>query len=292
MHASTADRKIRANSSPTTEPAAVFVNGARVDLSRSVSLKAGANPLLVRFDDWGEAHVVLRRQGVPVPEKPQPLAMRWYNDPGVIPFAPDAGRADAEWFRFVTAPGTTAIRVQAESREPVQAWIDGEPMLDKGNGRFEAPSTVETAAVVALRVAPPAGRRGGAAIPEPVMVETSGDGVLPLGDWSKVGILHHYSGGVRYRTVFDLTDQEAESQATIDLGKVVATAEVWVNGKSAGVRVAPPWKFDVSRLLRAGENRLKVLVYNTLANHYQTIPSLYRGDPASGLFGPVRLHCR
>ena len=41
-----------------------------------------------------------------------------------------------------------------------------------------------------------------------------------------------------------------------------------------------------------GENTLEVLVYNTLANHYQTIPSRYRGNPASGLIGPVRLLSR
>jgi hypothetical protein len=28
---------------------------------------------------------------------------------------------------------------------------------------------------------------------------------------------------------------------------------------------------------------------STLANHYQTIPSQYRGDPKAGLIGPVRL---
>ena len=62
-----------------------------------------------------------------------------------------------------------------------------------------------------------------------------------------------------------------------------------MNGRKVGVRVAPPWKIDVTGFLRSGENTLEVLVYNTLANHYQTIPSNYRGDPTSGLLGPVRL---
>ena len=42
-------------------------------------------------------------------------------------------------------------------------------------------------------------------------------------------------------------------------------------------------------LLCEGENTIEVLVYNTLANHFQTIPSRYRGSPESGLLGPVRL---
>jgi hypothetical protein len=97
IYASAEDREIRRNSSPVTAPSAIYVNGERVnDPAQPVSLKAGANPLLVRFDDWGQAHVVLRRDGVPLPEGPEVLTMRWYKDPGVIPFDPGAGASSAE----------------------------------------------------------------------------------------------------------------------------------------------------------------------------------------------------
>jgi hypothetical protein len=86
-----------------------------------------------------------------------------------------------------------------------------------------------------------------------------------------------------------LTREQAAASLVLDLGRVVATAEVRVNGKLSGIRVAPPWTVDVSRQLRAGENRIEVLVYNTLANHYLTIPTRYRGDLTSGLLGPVAL---
>ena len=75
----------------------------------------------------------------------------------------------------------------------------------------------------------------------------------------------------------------------IDLGQVVATAEVHVNGRPAGVRVAPPWRLDMSGLLQEGRNTIEVLVYSTLSNHYQTIPSNYRGNPVAGLMGPVKI---
>ena len=274
---------------PVISPEAVYVNGFRVsDLSKGVSLRAGVNPILIRYDTWGRSHVVLRRKNVPMPEKKEKLAMRWYKDPGVIPFDLYAGTRSPQWVRFLSAPGTTAIQLQVENREPVQAWIDGEPMLDKGNGRFEARKSVGKSAVVALKLTPFSGHNGGAAIPEPIAIETSGHGVMPLGDWSRFGILHNYSGGVRYRKIFTLTAAEVAGPVEIDLGRVSATAEVWINGKKAGVRVAPPWKLDVSGLLKAGANEVEVLVYNTLSNHYQTIPSVYRGDPVSGLFGPVR----
>jgi hypothetical protein len=149
------------------------------------------------------------------------------------------------------------------------------------------------AAVVALRVKPgQPGLTGGALIPEPVAVETDGRGTMALGDWSKVGVLNNYSGAVRYRAALALTADEAKAKVALDLGRVAGTAEVWVNGKKAGVRVAPPWRQDVSGLLKAGDNAFEVRVCNTLANHYQTIPSRYRGDPLSGLLGPVRLVSR
>ena len=46
-----------------------------------------------------------------------------------------------------------------------------------------------------------------------------------------------------------------------------------------------------SKQVKPGENRIEVLVFNTLANHYVTIPTRYRGDLTSGLLGPVTLSC-
>jgi gluconolactonase len=46
---------------------------------------------------------------------------------------------------------------------------------------------------------------------------------------------------------------------------------------------------DISKQVKPGENRIEVLVFNTLANHYLTIPTRYRGEPTSGLLGPVTL---
>ncbi len=90
----------------------------------------------------------------------------------------------------------------------------------------------------------------------------------------------------------DAVGEQVRGEVILDLGKVVATAEVRVNGQTAGVRVAPPWRVDITAQVRPGENRIEVLVYNTLANHYLTIPTNYRGDLISGLLGPVTLELR
>jgi len=63
---------------------------------------------------------------------------------------------------------------------------------------------------------------------------------MALGDWSNMGILNNYSGGVRYNTSFMLDEDQARAKVTIDLGSVTATAEVHLNGQKVGVRVAPP----------------------------------------------------
>ena len=50
-----------------------------------------------------------------------------------------------------------------------------------------------------------------------------------------------------------------------------------------------PYVLDVSDSVVNGVNNIEILVYSTLSNHYQTVPSAYRGNPISGLLGPVKL---
>ncbi|NIP25833.1 MAG: hypothetical protein GWN55_15315 [Phycisphaerae bacterium] len=282
----------KSHTSPVITPAAVYINGKLLnDLTQPAFLHVGPNPILVRYDHAGRGHFVMLVRDRPAPETREKLAMRWYKDFRVIPFDVYAGEEVAEWFRFLSAPGTSAIHVQAYGK--VDAWLNGEPMKSKGKGRFESETPVSKAAIVALRIVPDTGRSGGAVIPEPVMVETT-NGTMPLGDWSKMGILNNYSGGVRYSTTISLTKEETGGKMELDLGNVVATAEVLVGGRKLGVRVAPPWRLDATGFFKPGENTLEVFVYNTLANHYQTIPTpaRYRGSPLSGLLGPVRLLSR
>ena len=113
-----------------------------------------------------------------------------------------------------------------------------------------------------------------------------------MGDWSQGSVLENYSGGAWYRKNIQLSNKQANSKVIIDLGKeVVATAEVKINGVSAGILVTAPWKLDISKLVKSGNNSVEILVYNTLSNHFKTIPTRYNTDKEqkSGLFGPVQL---
>ncbi|MCB0152810.1 MAG: hypothetical protein KDE01_34790, partial [Caldilineaceae bacterium] len=97
--------------------------------------------------------------------------------------------------------------------------------------------------------------------------------------------------GVRYRRQFTL-DDDAAGTLCLDLGRVRGTAEVWVNGAPAGVRIWSPYRFDITALVRSGENGIEVLVLNTLAPYLDAqSPTFYifPGQCDSGLLGPVRL---
>ena len=82
-----------------------------------------------------------------------------------------------------------------------------------------------------------------------------------------------------------------QGEVVLDLGAVNTTAEVAVNGQVIGVRLARPYRFDITGHVREGDNELEVTVYNTLANYFSTGPYeseyVFPGQTVSGLLGPV-----
>jgi len=114
--------------------------------------------------------------------------------------------------------------------------------------------------------------------------------MITLGDWSMINGLRAYSGGAIYRKSIFLNEDDIKNKLVIDLGQLVSSAELTVNGKSAGIKLSPPWNFDISKLVKPGENKIEVLVYNTLANNYTSVPTWYRGGIVSGLIGPVTIY--
>jgi hypothetical protein len=225
--------------------------------------------------------------------------MRWHDDPGILPFdVRPAVAAPAGWYRFTAPPGLRAMTIVA--RGAPAAWAAGRPVSirkerDTADGAAVYEATLAEPlvhpGVVAIRIAHERGVYGGAALPEPIAL-ACGPGEIELGDWSRIDGLAAYSGGAWYRTTIALSAEQAAGAALLDLGSIVSSAEVRVNGTLLGVRVAPPWTFDAAGAIRAGDNRIEVLVYNTLANQYLTIPTRYGGSLESGLLGPVRLELR
>ncbi len=92
-----------------------------------------------------------------------------------------------------------------------------------------------------------------------------------------------FSGTVKYTATVELS----ACDSVLDLGEVGETAEVWINDKHAGVRLFPPYRFDLTGLTREGINELEVLVTNTLGNRIHDPFSKFLLVPPTGLLGPI-----
>lgn len=108
-----------------------------------------------------------------------------------------------------------------------------------------------------------------------------------LTDISRLGGLQSFSGTLRYGTELNWTIEE--KRVVIELGDVFETAEVFVNGESLGVRISAPYQFELSGILRNGENSLVIEVTNTLVKENPDMLSRIGQHEPSGLLGPVRI---
>lgn len=190
------------------------------------------------------------------------------------------------WYRFQAPPGLRQLELGtlAESR----VWVDGKEVAVQ-DGIAQVATPPRGVSRVAVRMVLPRGAYGGAALPQPIAVELQG-GIIEPGLWADFA-LPTYAGIGVYQQTLQLTEQEAGRPTELDLGNVLVAAELLVNGQSVGVRLARPFRFDVSDFLQPGDNLLEVRVANTLAPHYlQTNESTNLGPSDSGLLGPVTLH--
>ena len=102
-----------------------------------------------------------------------------------------------------------------------------------------------------------------------------------------------FSGFVRYETTFDATGGEAW---LLELTDAAEGVEVLVNGQSAGLQIAPPYRYDLSALIKPGKNQLAVEVATTLERQcyplLDTLHKLLAPKPTakSGLTGKALLY--
>jgi hypothetical protein len=277
-------------------PARLFINSSETDINaKTIDLKKGANPILMIFDKACETYLVIRKPGVPRPEKQQ-VAMSWYGDEGVLPFDCSFRDHCSGFFAFESAPGLRSLKIDAYGE--LSAWIDGIqtpclPGKQQSDGlknfslNLKNPKLSGSQVVLKIDYLP--GYCGGAALPR-YIEQQCGKGNIDLGDWSKTDGLRAYSGGAWYRKTIAIEAADLKNRLEIDLGDLVSSAELLVNGKSAGIKLSPPWTFDITPFAKSGENLIEILIYNTIANNYTSVPTRYRGDIRSGLLGPVTLH--
>jgi hypothetical protein len=91
-----------------------------------------------------------------------------------------------------------------------------------------------------------------------------------LQSWTKSEVdgIKYYSGSATYTTEFNIDKRSKKSARPIflDLGDLSAIATVWVNGKPLGTTWTPPFRYEISGAMKAGQNDLKIEVGNNWAN--------------------------
>ncbi|MBQ6142396.1 MAG: hypothetical protein IJI54_14065 [Kiritimatiellae bacterium] len=278
------------------EPKSLTLDGKACKVGEEVALAAGYHELSVSYDKFGRAALVMMRTDVKSEPSKVPLSMCWYNDPAVLPFDPFGGKVKEGVYTATLPPACEAIEITLRGTLLSANIAGAEAEVARVDGGYRVKPRLANAGVAALtlKVAHEPGFIGGAAFTEPMRL-TCGKGKISLGNWALIADgLRFYSGGAVYEKSFTLTKEQAAASATLDLGRVGACCGVSVNGGAEKVLCCPPWRVEIDGL-KEGENALRVTVYNTLNNHYQTIPTRYRTtveNEPSGLIGPVRLETR
>ena len=118
--------------------------------------------------------------------------------------------------------------------------------------------------------------------------------------------IRHYAGTAVYRTAFDWAAEPSEEAVyALDLGNVREVARVGLNGHDLGPCWTPPFRVDITGIVKRGENTLEVTLVNNWPNrligdaalpeserYTKTNVTKFTPDmplTPSGLLGPVRV---
>jgi hypothetical protein len=129
-----------------------------------------------------------------------------------------------------------------------------------------------------------------------------------LEDWTTrpEDAVKYFSGTAVYRNQLRIQQPEpgAGAKMLLDLGVVREMARVRINGHDVGTVWCSPWRVDISKAVKSGENQLEIEVVNLWPNRLlgdHKLPADKRrtrtnisprggeGLISSGLLGPVRL---
>ncbi len=131
---------------------------------------------------------------------------------------------------------------------------------------------------------------------------------------SDVDGIKYFSGTAAYNKTISIDKPDEGKKVSIDLGEFRDVAEVYVNGQSAGILWKKPHVLDITKLVKPGNNELKIEIVNMWinrltgdmlsepedrycrTNHPYVIKDNWAGGgdetysiQTSGLLGPVRL---
>jgi hypothetical protein len=129
-----------------------------------------------------------------------------------------------------------------------------------------------------------------------------------LTDWSKSEdtTIRYYSGTAAYSKSFNWNVDAAKNTAVwLNIGKVANIASIYINGVYCGIAWTAPYRVNVGKAIKKGENEVRIEVSNTWANRLigdhrlpegkritnTTSPYRLQGQALleAGLFGPVTI---
>lgn len=114
-----------------------------------------------------------------------------------------------------------------------------------------------------------------------------------LTDWISDPDVRNYSGEAVYRRTFSLSDSVAKPvYLSVEGGHAISSTapkghpgmQAWyegpireaalviVNGQAAGALWHPPYRLNITRFLKSGENRIELRVFNTALNAWSALP--------------------
>ena len=262
------------------------------EVRTQVHLKQGWNTVLLKIvQPEGKkvaTYATFTSSKTPPASDPYVPRLRWFREPQqlIYDIAPHQKKR-VGWYRFQAPPGLESLGFQANS-DRTKAWINGKSVPVRA-GQIDLSSPIAKTSQVALRVEQQPGSYAGAAFPDPISFECQ-EGQIALGDWSDSG-LRTYSGVGVYSKEVRLGHRHLQGQVLLELGDARTVAEVFVNGKRAGIRMSRPFRFDISDFVQPGNNQIQIKVANTLANHMSSYPThwVLEDQAVSGLLGPVQL---
>ena len=95
-----------------------------------------------------------------------------------------------------------------------------------------------------------------------------------------------FSGRIEYEAGFDAPKAR---KCYLEIESVGENAELYVNDKYCGMRICPPYRFDVTDALKEKDNKMTIKVYTTLGNSVKDPVSMFTAIEPTGAFGSVKL---
>lgn len=100
-----------------------------------------------------------------------------------------------------------------------------------------------------------------------------------------------FSGFVRYENSFSISNNK---KVILEITDAHEGVEVFVNGKSLGIQIVPPYLYDLTEAVNQLENKLVIEVATTLEREMAKIPNVFgqiiEAKSLSGITGEVRLY--